>query len=358
MTEAVHIPTENATRDLWRLLNRFSYPTNISRYLQDKGLQYSQALVQFVAGSFSQSEAYFSAAGSSPLDISPLLLYYGAVSLLAGAAALTKGEKLPIDGHGMALIAPGTGRIASAQVVPRGNGALQQFTDVFSPGCAFANSVPWTLLEILGSVPDLAQDFLDCYEDGDPYTLAIEVVKTDQGWVERLAKKEFTRFGTPDDALTRIESLAESYLAPQITNEYVVLRRKLNSPDIGIYSLFNQKHLQLAHVMNGRTTTPGQIPVMLMGMFSLGFMSRYHPGLWNPFVRHDETGELLLIEKFVAVCHRYFPNLVLNEVSGSRMHFVSNTAQTLGPSGPVPRGKPQAGTTRLTCRGVDGGGIL
>ena len=358
MTEPISIRTENATRDLWRLLNRFSYPTNISRYLQDKGLLCPQGLVQYVAGCFSQSEAYFSAAGNSPLDISPLLLYYGAISLLAGVAAMIKGEKLPINGHGMALIVSGTGRIANAQVVPKGNGALQQFTDVFSPGCSFTNSAPWTLLEILGSVPDLAQDFVDCYQDGDPYTIPVEVVKTDQGWVERIAKKEFARFRTPDDALARIDRLAESYLAHQITNEYVVLRRKLNSPDIGIYSLFNQKHLQLAHVMNGRATTLGQIPTMLMGMFSLGFMSRYHPGFWNPFVRHDETGELLLIEKFVAVCHRYFPNLVLNEVYGSRMQFVSNTGSAINPSLSVPGEKPQPGTVRLQCRGLAEGEIL
>ena len=325
MSNVVYINSENATKDQWKLLAQYAYPTNIVRYLQQHKFADSGKLVEYIAGCFRQSEAYFTAAENSPIDISPLLQYYGAATLLAGASALVRGNQLPIKGHGMALNASNIRRIADAQMIPRGNGALQQFAGIFSLGCQFVNGEPWTMEEILGSIPDLKQDFESCYQEAVPYTVPIEIVKRDRGSLERIAIEELRRFKAPENALTNVENLRQSYLIPEHTNQYVILRRKIESPEIGTYSLFNQKHLQIAHSKKGQMLTPSQVINMFMGMFSLGFLSRYHPEFWNPFVRSDETGELLLVEKFIAVCQRYFPNLVLNEIQKSRIQFVNKT---------------------------------
>ena len=329
MSNVVHINSENATKDEWKLLAQYAYPTNIVRYLLQHGFSDSGSLVEYIAGCFRQSEAYFSAAASSPIDISPLLQYYGAATLLAGASALVQGGQLPIVEHGMTLNATNIRRIADAQIIPRGNGALQQFAGIFSPGCLFANGEPWTMEEVLGSIPDLIQDFESCYQQAVPYTIPMEIVRRDRGLLERIAIEELRRFKTPEDALTNVESLAQSYLIPESTNQYLILRRKIGSPEIGTYSLFNQKHLQIAHSKKGQKVTPSQVINMFMGMFSLGFLSRYHPEFWNPFVRGDETGELLLVERFFTVCQRYFPNLVLNEIQESRIQFVNQTKGVL-----------------------------
>ena len=325
MSDVVYINTENAAKDQWKLLAQYAYPTNITRYLQQHGFADSEKLVEYIAGCFRQSEAYFIAADDSPIDISPLLQYYGAATLLAGASTLIRGDQLPIKDHGMSLNASNIKQIADAQIIPRGNGALQQFAGIFSPGCLFVNGEPWTMEEILGSIPDLKQDFENCYQAAVPYTIPIEIVKRDRGSLERIAKKELTRYKSPENALANIEHLLHSYLIPENTNQYIILHRKIKSPEIGAYSLFNQKHLQIAHSKKGQKLTPSQIINMFMGMFSVGILSRYHPEFWNPFVRSDETGELLLIERFIAVCQRYFPNLVLNEIRKSRIQFVNRT---------------------------------
>jgi len=325
MSKVIYINSENATRDQWKLLAQYAYPTNIVRYLHQHKFADSGKLVEYIAGCFRQSEAYFTAAEDSPIDISPLLQYYGAATLLAGASALVRGGQLPIKGHGMALNASDIRRIADAQMIPRGNGALQQFAGIFSPGCIFVNGEPWTMEEILGSIPDLKQDFESCYEQAVPYTVPIEIVKRDRGSLERIAIGELRRFNGPENALTNVENLRQSYLTPEHTSQYIILHRKINSAEIGTYSLFNQKCLQIAHSKKGRKVTLSQLVDMFIGMFSLGFLSRYNPEFWNPFVRSDETGELLLVEKFIAVCQRYFPNLVLNEIQKSRIQFVNKT---------------------------------
>jgi hypothetical protein len=62
-----------------------------------------------------------------------------------------------------------------------------------------------------------------------------------------------------------------------------------------------------------------------MGLYILGFLPRYRPELWNPFVQRDATGEKLIIEKFIDICKRYFPQLVLEFLVGSRIQFVNET---------------------------------
>jgi hypothetical protein len=98
---------------------------------------------------------------------------------------------------------------------------------------------------------------------------------------------------------------------------------------IGTYSIFGQRHLQIAHIKNGQHLNPNQLIVMFMGLFALGYLSRYHPELWNPFVRSDETGERLVIERFLAICQRYLPNLVLNMIRGERIQFAYETEGVL-----------------------------
>jgi len=350
MSNAVYINSENPTKDQWKLLAQYAYPTNIVRYLQQHGFAGSEKLVEYIAGCFRQSEAYFTAAEESPVDISPLLQYYGAVTLLAGASALVQGGQLPIKGHGMALNAIDIKRVADAQVTPRRNGALQQFAGIFAPGCLFVNGEPWTLEEIFGSIPDLKRDFEGCYQQAVPYTVPVEIVKRDGGSLERIAIEELGRFRAPDDALANVENLRQSYLVPQLTSQYVILRRKIGAPEIGIYSLFNEKHLQIAHSKRGQKLTPGQATSMFMGMYSLGFLSRYHPEFWNRFVRSDQTGELLLVEKFIAVCQRYFPNLVLNEIQKSRIQFVNKTKGILDLSAPPATGPATKPAAKNTAR--------
>jgi hypothetical protein len=67
-------------------------------------------------------------------------------------------------------------------------------------------------------------------------------------------------------------------------------------------------------------------------------------------VRSDETGELLLVEKFIAVCQRYFPNLVLNEIQKSRIQFVNKAKGILDlPTTPATK---QTGKNSIRVTGI------
>ncbi len=327
--ELLSIRTENPKADQWKLLAQFIYPTNISKHMNNHGFGMPTGkTIEFIAGCIRQAEAYFISAEVSPIDISPLLLFYGSANLLAGASGLIVSSPLAIHRHGMKLQLPISDqhRIADVKVVPLDpeNGALQKFADVFSGRCKLTNGASWTIEEILGSIPDLKRDFENCYPDALPYTVPVEIVRRHRFVLERIVPRELSRYSNPEDALSHIVGLHDAYLPAQLGTQmdYVILHRKIGAPEIGTHSIFGQKYLEIAHLKNGQFLTPNQIIIMYMGLFALGHLSRYHPDLWNPFIRVDDTGEKLAIEKFLSVCHRYLPNLVLNMIYEARIQFV------------------------------------
>lgn len=337
--DIIRIATDNPEAEQWKLLSQYAYPLNIRRYLEGKGLPQTEETIDFIAGSVRQSEAYFTAANVAPLDISPLLLYYSATNLLAGAASMKTGIKHTIRHHGMNSKLPATpdSRIADFEVRPvrPQDGALQTFCNIFSDNCEITNGGSWTVEEILGSIPDLKQDFELCYQTAHAFSIPVRKVKSkihDEEIVyELINRKDIERFQDPQDALNPITGLTNTYITPRynLAKSYIPLYPRRRAAEIGTYSIFGKKHLQLSHNKNGQQLTPSQLIIMYMGLYAVGYLSRYYPEKWNPFVRNDNTGERLVIEKFLAICQRYLPNLVLNEIKEARTQFFYQTEATI-----------------------------
>jgi hypothetical protein len=129
--------------------------------------------------------------------------------------------------------------------------------------------------------------------------------------------------------MSLVAGLEQTYLTPQYKANFVVLFRRSGGIDIGSYSILGRKYLNLGHTKRNKLLSPHQVILMYMGLYVLGFLPRYRPHLWNPFVRSDTTGEKIIIEKFVTVCQRYFPNLILNFLFNSQVQFVNETEGVL-----------------------------
>lgn len=322
----MRIVSEDPIRDQWRLLSQLSYHRNIEKHFGSTAV--STETVEFIAGSLVQGQSYFEAAQDVSLQIRPLLLYYGTANLLAGVATLLTGNVLDITHHGMKLSTPipkdELAQTAFTTLNPN-SGALHKFSGIFDS--EDVNGTSWLLGEILGSVPDLLAEYMDCYSSAQPFVIPVEVVRTPNGIVERIEPTSINRFPSISDALSRVANLNEYYLPPQHSPQmnYIVLRRKIGARgDNGIYSVSGRKFLQLMYSKR-RNIAPKPLILMFMGLFVLGTLSRYHPQVWNPFVRSDVTGERLVVEKFLDTCERQVPNLVLESLKAERVEFVRGT---------------------------------
>lgn len=330
--EIHQIVTEEPIRTQWQLLSQFTYPSNIVRYLNDKGISVPRDdVLEYISGCIRQAEAYFCSASNAPLDISPLLVYYGTSNLLVGVWAILKGEKPNISEHGMKLsdVPLSASSIANISVLPCNptTGALQQLCNVFSPACKIVNGSKWTLQEILGSIPDIWTDYKVCYENTPIFTVPVEIVQSDVN-LERIPLSQIN-IDDLKKKLLQMENFDNYYLKPRQTKKFLILYRKLASEENGVFSISGQKYLQLPHQKNQTLITPSQLILFFMGLYLFGMLSRYHPDYWHPFVRTDETGERLLVERFITVAVRYIPNLVLNSIYNRNIQLSGIKPQVL-----------------------------
>lgn len=319
--EVIH--SDYPENEQWKRLLRYTYPENVKRFWNDKhGSDPIENQVEAVTSAFTQAAEYFHAARAVTMHTLPLLLYYGAVNLLYGVGCLLRGSLLDIDNHGMTISDPSGTQIADVQVRLSGSkhGAYCQFESVFVDRAMTASSTEWSLLELFGSIPDLYEDFCECYVNVEPFVIPVERVHTNDGDLERVVKKDYTRFHSIGDALVRVPGFTETYLPPQV-GEFVILRKKLMGGEIGVYSTSGRKFLALGHRKNGHEMTLPPLLVMFVVLFTLSYLSRYRAVIWNPFVRGDSTGERLFVETLLETCLRSFPTLALGALYGRRIQF-------------------------------------
>jgi len=327
-TQIKEIFAEDPNAEQWQMIMNFSYSDNIKNYFKKRNIEIdNKDFLETIAGSILQAKEYFDASNMVSLNTSPLLLYYGVTNLLFGVSCLLCAKPLNITNHGMKLSWPKdrAKRIADVEIVPFNpkSGALSQFCNIFCSGEIIPYGKNWTLLEIIGSIPDLKQDFDDFYSNARSYVIPVQDVKRKDDSLERIRIDEIKRFEEGEKILEIIESLDDCYLSPQSSGKYIILRKRIGGKDVGVFSLSGQKFLQIAHIKGSRCVTLPIIIYIYMGLFALGFLSRYHPDIWSVFIRSDFTGEKQLLSKFINISRRYLPNLLINFIYGMRMQFTN-----------------------------------
>jgi len=331
--------TEDPDYEQWQMLSNFIYPSNIERFFEKRGIEnYDEELLELISGSILQAQEYFHANTLVSLNTSPLLLYYGVVNLLFAASILASAKNVHIENHGIKLETTNIKRLAETEFTPcfsTEHGGLFQFCTIFCPNInvsRYASQGKWTLLEILGSIPELKQDFEACYGT-QSYVIPVQIVKNKSDYVERIDLNEFNTSDVMEELL-KVDNFEESYIKPNIAseffkNQHVFIRRKIGSEQINETSVFGQVFLQKFHNKQNHRITLPSIIYMYMGLFALGYLSRYKPAIWSPFVRSDSTGEKQVIEKFIRICKRVLPNMVLNFIYETKFYFVKEMYEPL-----------------------------
>jgi hypothetical protein len=331
--------TEDPDYEQWQMLSNFIYPSNIERFFEKRGIEkYDKELLELISGSILQAQEYFYANTLVSLNTSPLLLYYGVVNLLFAASILVSAKNVHIENHGMKLETTTGKRLAETEFTPyfsTEHGGLFQFCTTFCPNInvsRYSSQGKWTLLEILGSIPELKLDFETCYGT-QSYVIPIQIVKNKSDYVERINLNEFNNLDVLEELL-KVDDFEKSYIKPKLESDWfkyqhVFLRRRIGGRNISESSVFGQVFLQKSHSKQNHRITLPSIIYMYMGLFVLGYLSRYKPAIWIPFVRSDSTGEKQVIEKFLKICKRTLPNIVLNFIYETKFYFVKEMYEPL-----------------------------
>lgn len=280
----------------------------------------------FIASSFHQAKSYFDSASRAHNNILPVLLYFGSVNLLVGTLALKKHKKFEITSHGMFLDKKSlvSSDIFSALLIPKDkSGALNVLVCEMVGLPNILNRGTWSFEELLSTIPDLALEFQFLFPEKELKVIRVEEINRDGRLLDRIPIVSIAEGEKITRNLKLNSKFHDTYLEPQIPQQhkFLILNRKPGSEPFDVYSTSGEKFLPIPFKSKGNIFLPQYI-TMNMALFILATLSRYHPEIWDSFMRYDSTGTKNLINEFFQKAERYFPNLILNIIEGERIIFI------------------------------------
>lgn len=314
--------SEDPVKDIWKKLLKYSFGSNVKKAtgIEDEGV------INSISGSIVQAHEYFITSNRVTLNTSPLLIYYGCVNLLHGTASILTKKNIQIKNHGASLSIPESDEsIGDAEVCLSSSidGAFCTFNRVFANDNPFPKM--WKVREILSYIPDIKNEFEECYSGVTSNCIPVETVKRKTGKLDRIKLSDLKSEFQKDS----IVGFSKSYLNVQKTSKYIILRKKLNTKEIGVFSISGEKNLSIYSKREGKEFYIDQLMAIFLGLYALSVFSRYHPAKWYPFVQKDDTGEKGLVEDFLSIASRKLPNLVLNLILGKEIHFLYSAMGTV-----------------------------
>lgn len=317
--------TETPEVDLWKKLLQYSYKARIQSYFKKNGIETETGdneIFDIISGAFLQADEYFTLSKSASLYTAPLLLYYGAANLLLGAVTLMQGKTIDVQNHGMKIITDDSGTMIGATKVhylSPSDGGINVFLRFWDDKIKLVETDDWTLEELLLSIPEINLEASQCYE-GTNYCLALETINTENGMIERVRYEN-----NEEAAFAGILGFSKSYLHPQYKensgNGYFILKHKYLSDPICYPSYTGQTYLLRSHSKNSKECQMPQWAYIYSALFALASLCRYHPQKWNPFIRLDDSGEKLVVDKFLETARRILPNMILSKIEGQNYSF-------------------------------------
>lgn len=337
MSEKYIVYTENPEEELWNALSQYTYKARILKYFSEHQININDdvkdSVCEIISSSLSQAKEYFTLSNSASLHVSPLLLYYGTINLFLGAAVLKTGSKCRIENHGMKTnVDYVDNSIGSTKIhfFNNNTGGIHVFMKKLNLDQNLTESEDWTIKELLLSIPDINQEALQCYDYTENYCYPIEQSISENGKIDRVIfhNKSLDQI---DAIFKSIPNFSKSYLPP-VTNQQggcfvSLLRHKYLANNNNIRAHYDQEFLECGHAKNGKLIVLPQWVYMYIALFGLGSLCRYEPEKWNPFLRQDESGEKLLIDKFLNAVKRIIPNIVISLITNKEYRFENRKYQ-------------------------------
>jgi len=331
----VRVPTEQPYRKLWDTFVYFENEQTASEFLRQRyeaqGLESVQKLVYQATPKFifalRQAREYYHAAESCHILTKPLLLYYGMMAL--GKALITSRDPeypstTSVLRHGLS-----TRKLKRDEYLFADDEVRVQKDGIFNVlhatlcGPPFENQQRFRMKDLLAVIPELLPAYRRLY--GDPQVAQVEVCRggSCRSW---LVPRSFAASGdrTKEELLDLLNRHARDHLRFTFASDerpgmfHLEVAGEGEGHPLILYDFAGQPHLRFPH--EGDLVLP-EITVHYMIMFVLGMLCRYETERWGEMILTFSSHDTFLINEFLNVSMRKFPNLILDELTGEQTIF-------------------------------------
>lgn len=334
--QSTTIHTDNPNQSLWLELSFFESEGNTQQFLRQRfPRKYGRpsSLVdaaQQLSYAVKQANEFYDAASHMSSITSPLMYFYGMSNLVVALMVACSGQVVMSSSHGLGKVFR---NITSADVDTftievHGQGTFHNFYGCYSTPRRLKGT-SWSLKELLSVIPELEHSFAEVYGEKSRVVKVVRRVHRDR----RLAYIDDDRFA--DDANevdVLIPRLHECYLLPPqlLPDGGLVLHEKIGaSEDITIRSVLGERYFILSTEKGACYYWLPELSSHYMLMFALSMLVRYEARAWGECITKRLTGLPYLVERFLAVSARKFPNMILDEIKNRSYWFVQETKKDI-----------------------------
>ena len=263
------------------------------------------------------AKEYFKAAQTVSILTKPLLIYYGMVNLAKVLHITGKGEVPEGKKHGLESIKPWNG-ILSYSVKVKSYGIFPELYHCYSNE-ELGGSI-FSLKQLLSQIPEIKIPFETVYKEK---SLAVKAIKVRYG--VNLVDSELEKYSNLQILMANTPKLKYNYNGAgtqTFQGQVNLFTACFGTDDAFTQALSGEKYLILPlSLPDGTYRILPEISTHFLIMFMLGMTARYHPKIWAEIIRGQDTGEIYVIQNFLNVTARKFPNLILNELRNRKFFF-------------------------------------
>lgn len=303
------------------MLSYFESEHNSRQYLNKKfgpSIEKPIETAKNLAFTMRAAREYYEAAESVTTLTHPLLLFYGMTALSKVLFTATHAKESPSRGHGLHEIEEWTGAFSEFSVRIQKDGTFPQFHGCFDKETL--ENTEFSLKELLSLIPEVKVGFETVY---DEKSRALKIIRVRHGIA--IVDSELQKYRDLANLISQIPKIHGRY-----HKEYQELQDRIclwsvnhEAEDPVVRAVSGEEYLVLPLRKHTRIIALPQMSTHFLIMYLLGMLSRYHLKEWSEIIKGEETGEIYMVQKFLEVTKRKFPNLILNELRDCDFVFIS-----------------------------------
>lgn len=337
MQATVRIPTEQPYRKLWDTFVYFENEQTTSEFLRNRYTESGfenvqkhvyQATPKFIF-SIKQAREYYRAAEACDILTKPLLLYYGMMAL--SKALITSHDPdypstTSVLKHGLSTrkLKREEYAFADDEVRVQKDGIFHVLHKTLG-GPPLENQQRFAMKELLAVIPELIPTYQRLYGQAQVGTL--EILREEERRARWKLQRAFVAGcdKTRDelvDILNRYGGEETRFFYPEDGEEAGMFALAVEGEDAGhpliLYDFSGRPHLRFPH---REDLVLPELTVHYMIMFVLGMLCRYETERWGEMILTFSSHDTFVINEFLNVSMRKFPNLILDQLCRERTIF-------------------------------------
>jgi len=329
------ILTENPNKELWNQFKQFEnygvclnyLKKNCKKFNNNEKFRFRASLMEYY---ITQAKEYYFSASDASVLTKPTLLYYGA-SCLVKALILTKRCHQDYStGHGLTVSESNVDNLIDLKIKPVKGTFLQLYQVLENKKINLIKSIDFNLEDLLSFIPELKDDFENVFNKKS-LVIKVDRIKDEDG--ERLSY-EGDYFSDPsilNDFFNNIPNFDKCYFSPSVFSKGMCCFKKpFSRGDVVLKNIMGEEFLISSLPSGENYIYLSQISVHFLTLYLLSMLSRYYVNLWVGENSSDKSRYFYIIEKFLDISERKFPNLILNEILNKEIVF---SIETYKPSG-------------------------